>query len=265
MLSPEQKAVRAGRLTASRIAALMNGNAEEIMRLYLEMIGEAVEEDLSRVWPVRLGEATEQLQLDWFQEKYGLPVTRRGEVVVHPVVQWAACTLDAWVEDGGADYPIECKHVGGREPVEIVIDRYQPQMQWQMFVTRAKELALSIIIGASEPVVEYVDRNDPYIAEMLTRGTQFMEFVARREPPVVLDPVPPPIDMSKIYDMGGSNEWGSAAAEWIATEPFARKALDAAKTLKNLVPKDAKKVFGHGVRITRDRAGRLSLRMDDLK
>jgi hypothetical protein len=35
---------------------------------------------------------------------------------------------------------------------------------------------------------------------------------------------------------------------------------DAAKVLKSLVPPDARKAFGYDVQITRDRAGRLSLR-----
>lgn len=98
-LTAEQIAARAGKLTASRISALMTGDAEKILRLYREMIGEEIEEDLSGVWPVRLGEATEQLQLDWYQQKHRVPVTRRGEVVISPEHDWAACTLDGFVED----------------------------------------------------------------------------------------------------------------------------------------------------------------------
>ena len=62
----------------------MTGDAEKIDRLYREMIGEEIEEDLSHVWPVQLGEATEQLNLDWM-ERERLELSRRGEVVVHPV------------------------------------------------------------------------------------------------------------------------------------------------------------------------------------
>lgn len=262
MLSPEQIKARAGKLTASRIAVLMNGDAEGILRLYEEMIGVREEERLDHIWAVGLGEATEQFQLDWFEKKYRLPVVRRGEVVVHPTLPWAACTLDGWVEDGGADYPIECKFTQGREPLEVVIDRYQPQMQWQMFITGANEIALAVSLGAAEQVVEYVDRAPTYIAEMVSRGQQFMNAVQRREPPVVLDPVPPPIDANKLYSMEGNNMWADSAAEWIATEPFSRRCKDAEKVLKNLVPPDAKRCVGHGVRITRDRAGRLSLRED---
>ena len=256
-MSPEQRAKRAGKLTASRVACLMTGDASAILRLYQEMIGEETPEDLSHVWAVRLGEATEQLNLDWY-EMNGSPVTHRGEVVTHPNYCWAAATIDGWDDVLGC--PIECKHVGGREPLEVVIDRYQPQMQWQMECTGATQCALSVIMGANAPVVEYIERDSGYAAEMVKRGKQFMDCVAAGCPPVTLDPMPPPVDASKIYDMAGNNSWAASAADWIETRPAAERCRDAEKILKAIVPADAKKCHGHGVQITRDRAGRLSLR-----
>ncbi len=260
MLSPAQIAARRGRLTGSRVACLMTGDAAKIMSLYLEMTDDPafVPEDLSDVWAVQLGVATEQLNCDWFERKNRMPVTRRGEVVVHRYYDWAACTLDGWID--ALACPFEGKHVGGREPLEVIIDRYWPQMGWQMEVTGAKQCALSVIMGASEPVVEFVNRDDEYIREMVSRSQQFMAFVERRTPPVTLPAVPPPIDVSKYYDMTGRNEWANAAATWLATKATARECADAEKYLKSIVPPDARKCTGYGVAITRDRAGRLSLR-----
>jgi predicted phage-related endonuclease len=257
MLSPPQLAARAGKLTASRIACLMRADKPAILQLYREFIGEAEPEDLSRVWPMRLGAATEALNLDWFEMKNG-PLTRRGEVVVHPQHSWAAATLDAW--SPSLHCPVETKHVGGREPLEVVIERYQPQMQWQMEVTGAKLCAFSPIMGASEPVVEFIDRDDDYAAEMVRRGAQFMACVEKQVPPVILNPVPAPVDASKTYDMTGNNLWASHAQVWISTRDAAADCKAAEITLKSAVPEDAKKCHGHGIQITRDRAGRLSLR-----
>lgn len=257
MLSDAQLAARAGKLTASRIACLMKGDAEAIMRLYRELIGEEVSEDLSHVWPVRLGEATEQLNLDWY-EGQGNPLTRRGEVVTHPKYDWAAATLDGWDETLGC--PIETKHVGGREPLEVIIERYQPQMQWQMECTGATQCALSVIMGANPPIVEYIERDADYAAEMVRRGLQFMTCVNRRIEPVVLDAVAAPIDATKVYDMTGNNSWASHAVAWRENKSAAEICKDAEKTLKAIVPPDAKKCHGHDIQITRDRAGRLSLR-----
>ena len=93
-------------------------------------------------------------------------------------------------------YAIEAKHCGGREPVETLIERYHPQCQWIMFVTNTKTIALSIILGANEPIVEYLDRDEAYVAEMVKRGAQFMEHVRNRTPPVILAPAAPPVARS---------------------------------------------------------------------
>ena len=257
-LTAAQIAARAGKLTASRIACLMVGDPVAIDRLYREMIGEAVPEDLSDVWPVRLGECTEQLQLDWYERKQRQAVSRRGDVVEHPALPWAAATLDGWIVE--LRCPIEVKHVGGREPMEISIERYSPQVQWQMEVTGSAQCAFSVIFGASEPVVDFLERDADYAAEMVKRGHQFMAFVEKRIPPVALPPVPAPIIADKAYDMNGRNEWTASAVTWRDTWQAARDHEDSGKVLKSLVPEDAKKAFGAGVQITRNRVGNLSLR-----
>lgn len=258
MLSPEQLAAREGKLTASRIACLVRGDREKILRLWQEMTGLAAEEDLSCVWPVQLGMATEQLNLDWYAAKNS-PVGRRGEVVAHPSLDWAACTLDGWDEVLGC--PIEVKHVNGWEPIEVLVERYQPQMHWQMECTGASQCALSIIHGASEPVIEYVDLDRVYTDELVARGELFMRHVRDRTVPVELAPIAAPVDATRVIDMTGNNRWANNAAVWLATKAEHDQCRDASAVLKELVPADAKKCFGYGVRITRDRAGRLSLRI----
>jgi hypothetical protein len=260
-LTEKQLAARAGKLTASRVAVLMRGDAAGILQLYREMIGEIPEENLDDVWPVQLGSATEQLSLDWFERKNHIAVTHRGEVVVHPKHSWAACTLDGWVDQ--IKCPIEAKHCGGREPIEILIDRYQPQMQYQMWVTEAAQCALSIILGANEPVVEYISRHDAYIEQMVDRADYFLMCVALRKPPVQLAPVAPPIEPTAEINMQGNEKWATQALRWLQTHGAADVAKDSEKILKSLVPPEAKRCFGHGVKISRDRAGRLSLREGD--
>lgn len=257
MLTAAQIAARQGKLTASRIACLMRSDKAAIMRLYREFVGGEPPEDLSKVWPVQLGATTEKLNLDWFEARNGL-LLRRGEVVQHPTLPWAAATLDAW--SASFNCPIETKHVGGREPLEIIIERYQPQCQWQMEVTRATRCALSIIQGADEPVIEFIDFAPDYVKEMIARGQQFMDCVAQRTPPVILEPAPPPVAASRKIDMTGNNAWANFSAVWLEHAPSAAIAREAEKLLKGVVPPDAKEASGHGVRITRDRAGRLSLR-----
>jgi putative phage-type endonuclease len=257
-LTAEQIAKREGKLTATRAAVLMSGVAERVLQLYLEMIGEAEPENLDDVWPVQLGSATEKLSLDWFERRNKRLLTQRGTVAVSEKYPWAAATLDGW--DAELKCPFEAKHVGGREPLEIIIDRYQPQMQWQMMVTDADKCALSVIMGANEPIIEYIERHQPYIDQMIDRGDYFMMCVGLRKPPVELAPIAPPIEPFAEINMQGNEKWAAQADRWLQSYGAAQTAKDSEKVLKSLVPPEAKRCFGHGVKISRDRAGRLSLR-----
>lgn len=168
MLTAEQIKARDGLLTASRVACLMTGDAAKILNLWRELVGdpEFVEEDLSAVWPVQLGGVTEHLNLDWYERKYN-PVVRRGEVVVHDC-GWAAATLDGW--DSVLKCPIETKHVGGFEKMDVIVSRYMPQLHWQMIVTRTKSCILSVIHGAQEPVIVNIQFDTKYGAELWSRA-----------------------------------------------------------------------------------------------
>lgn len=258
MLSPDQVRQRAGKLTASRVACLMNGPEAAIYRLWQEMVGDPdfEPEDLSGVWPVALGSHTEALNLDWFERKRG-PISRRGDVVTHGN-GWAACTLDGWSDVHAC--PVEAKHVGGREPLEVIIARYQPQMHWQMLVTSANQCALSVIMGANEPTVDFIEMDDAYARELWRRGIAFMQCVWSLTPPFALDPVAPPVKPEKAYDYTTHNQWCSEAVTFITTRAAAKDFAAAEKTLKGLVPADAIRVTGGGLECKRDHAGRLSLR-----
>lgn len=259
MLSPAQIEAREGKLTASRVACLMTGDEAKILNLWREMVGDPAfaPEDLSGVWAVQLGAHTESLNLDWFERKHG-PVSRRGEVVVHKMTDWMAATLDGWSDKHGC--PIECKHCGGREPLETIVDRYQPQMHWQMLCTGATECALSVIMGANEPVVELIPLDGDYADELACRAANFMQHVWSLTPPIALAPVASPIIPAKTYDMAGSNEWAAYASDWLANIAGKKIADKAEKDLKQLVPADAVLCHGYGVKISRARNGNLSLR-----
>jgi hypothetical protein len=260
MLSPTQIAARDGKLTASAVACLMTGDADKIMNLWRELTGDPSyeREDLSGVWPVQLGSHTEPLNLDWYERRTGKPLSKRGDVIVHPQHDWAACTLDAW--DDALACPVEAKHVGGFEKTAAILERYAPQAHWQMIVTGSKQCVFSIIEGAREPIIEVVPFDAEYAAELWQRAEQFMRCVFCLTPPVVLAPVAAPVKAEKLYDMTGKNEWAAEAVTWITTKQAAKDNKAAEKALKELVPADAAKCSGHGISISRNKAGSLSIR-----
>lgn len=258
MLTAEQLIARQGKLTASRVACLMNGSAQEILDLWREMTDDPTftATDLSGVWPVQLGSVTEALNVAWFAHKIG-PVSGIGNVEQHPN-GWAACTLDAWSDVD--DCPVECKHVGGHEPLSTIIDRYQPQMHWQMLITKASQCAISVIMAAAEPIVEYIPFDEEYAAELYLRAEKFMQHVRNKTQPVVMAAVSPPVIPTREVDMSESNSWGANAATWLTTKQAKKDCEAAEKELKSLVPADAKLATGAGVRITCNRSGSMSLR-----
>lgn len=261
-LTAEQRAARVGKLTASRIGVLMSGDKEGILRLYREFIGELEEENLDDNWPVQLGESTEKLNLDWYEKKNKRLLTKRGLVVTHPKYDWAAATIDGF--DPELKCPIEAKHVGGREAMVVILNRYQPQCQWQMFVTETKLCGLSTIMGANEPVVDYIDRVQPYVDLMFERAQGFMYCVAMKTPPVKLDPIPVPVDADANIDMTGNNQWTHFAIEYMANHAASEKFEEAKKSLKAMVPENAKRCYGAGICIHRDRARRLHVREESM-
>jgi predicted phage-related endonuclease len=260
MLSPDQVRQRDGKLTASRVACLMTGDQEKILNLWRELVGDPafVPEDLTDVWAVQLGSWTEPFNLDWYERRTGKALSKRGEVVIHPEFDWAAATLDGW--DDIAAAPVECKHVGGFEKTSAILERYAPQAHWQMIVTSAPRCVFSIIEGAREPVIEIVDYDEAYGKELWKRACAFMDCVWSLTPPCALPSVAAPVKPEKIYDMTGNNEWGASAATWITTRQAWRDNAAADKALKQLVPTDAIKCTGHGITVSRSKAGALTIK-----
>jgi len=239
-------------LGGSDVACLMTGDVKKIDKLYREKIGEKAPDDLSEVWAVQRGVYIEPLNLHWYELSTRQTVSRRGETVGHPFLSWAAVTLDGWINE--MQCPIECKDVGGREPIEVVIERYQPQCQWIMECTGANQIALSVS-SALPPVVEFIERDADYADILVQRGGLFMKHVRDRTPPVDMPAVPAPIDVTAVYDMNGNNEFAHYADIWLQLRDSAAAYDDAAKILKSMVPPEARRCFGYGVQITRSRAG----------
>jgi hypothetical protein len=256
-LTKQQIAAREGKLTASGVGVLMTGNVTKIHNLWRELTGDPTwsPEDLSDVWAVRLGEATEQLHLDWLATKLDIEITSRGEVILHPEFPWAACTLDGWADI----MPVEVKHVNGFENRDAVVQRYFPQLTWIMLCTGARQIIFSVIEGAREPIQEFIKFDEIYAAELFARARTFMAHVWNLTEPVDLPPVADPVSAIKEYDYSQNNLFVDLAADWLETRYFATKHERTKKRIKEIIPSDAQRVFGGGIEVVRDRANRLNI------
>ncbi len=263
-LTAEQLAARDGRLTASRVKTLMTGTALQLIELWREMIGDPafVDEknaELSNKWFVWQGNYLEPAILNWHEFKTGHAVTRRGEVVIHPKADWAACTLDGWVDAIPA--PMECKCLNGfNPPRDQAVATYFPQVTWQMLVTGTKQCVFSCVFGGAEPVTELVSLDERYATELWSRAERFMACVWELRPPVAMPAVEAPQGPLRIISMQGNNEWGDAAATWLETQVSAKRFETAVKSIKAMVPGDASEAHGNGITVKRSRANALSIK-----
>jgi len=261
-LTERQKIARKGKLTGSRIGQIMGGDDTAMYDLWLELTGDPsfVPPDFDNVWPVQLGNATEQFHLDWIQKSLG-PIVKRGESFQHADVDWAAVTLDGWLKD--AHCAVEAKHTGGFEGMGIITERYMPQLHWTMYVTGRDQIGFSVIMGAKEPQPVFIKRDDGYMEVLVEQARAFMDCVFNLREPVPNPYIKPPKpEYAGRVKMDGNNEWGAYADLWKNNRPAYQLFQEAAKSLKALVPADAKEAAGYGIVVKRSKVGSLTINLE---
>lgn len=258
-LTAEQHLIRDNRIGASFVPALMAGKADAILREWKRLVGapDYEAEDLADVWAVQLGSYLEPFALDWWERRNSRPLTRRGESVVHQL-GFVSCTLDAWRGDDNT--VIDCKVIGPWRKIDEACAYYLPQIIVQRDCVGADKGSLLIVHGGSEPQEYQLDIDADYAATVWERIHAFWRCVEDLTPPVEMPAALAPVPAVKKVDMSQSNMWCEQAAVWLQTYKHARSCEIASKELKKLAPLDAKRAFGAGIEIVRDRANRMSIR-----
>jgi hypothetical protein len=248
---------------ASDAGRIMKGDWHQ---LYLEKLGLAEREDLSRVFRVQLGVHTENFHLDWLEQREGWQIEQRNHrYTMVGASDFMFAHIDGWIND--LDQPIEVKHSNGRANARESAIYYMPQLQHIMAVAAVDEMRFSVIAGNDDPEVCKVARNVGYISEMIELERSFWWHIENQVPPEITPTgtqgklaelaATVTIDELKPYDMTGSNEWASLAADYKNNFDAARTFEEAKTTLKSMVPSDASECSGHGLTIKRDRRGSL--------
>ena len=264
-LTAEQHAGREGKLTASQIKTIMTGSASEIMNLYRFHIGDPgyVEEDLTQNWNVQRGNATEALNLHFYEIRTGRELKRIGEQVAMPGRPEYVATLDAF--DDVEQMPIDAKDSGAHMKPYDLLERYAPQLHWQMMCTETKRSFLRPSIGAAEPVNLLMEFNADYAAQLLARADAYWECVKTLTAPVEIEaaPLPVPAEVLPIVleevDMSLSNSFAEQAAVWLECEPYNKKFDKAVKEIKEFVKPNHGRLYGHGIQIKRSKDNKLSI------
>src|SRR6266567_1240822 len=200
-------------LGGSDARVVMGQDESALIRLWREKRGELEPEDLSGNLVVQLGVATEALNRHWFERNTGLALKEIQRWLRHPVIRWMAATLDGVVE--GTEAVFEAKFMlPWSFSEESAAEKHMAQLQHNMWITNAKESALSIITGGGKWVEITIPADSLYQHLLLTAEKKFWRCVISGEEPRLFGVEPPRtrLEAVRIVDMSASNSWAEFAA-----------------------------------------------------
>jgi len=238
---------------------IMGSDEAALFRLWREKRGEIELEDLSGDLIVQLGVATEPLNRHWYERNTGQTIECVQHRLLHPVLRWMGATLDGIIAGSGAVF--EAKFMlPWSFSEEAAAEKHMAQVQHNMWVTNAREAALSIITGGGKWVEIRIPADPLYQHLLLTAEKKFWRCVESGEPPFLIgvEQPRPRIAAIRIVDMGSSNSWAEFASLFRNTRAAFLDHERAKAELKTLMPEDAKEAIGHGVRGKRSKSGAVS-------
>ena len=185
---------------------IMGQDEAALLRLWREKRGELEPLDFSGNLIVQLGVVTEPLNRHWFEQNTRQTVKYIQRRIQHPVIRWMGATLDGIVVETGAVF--EAKFMlPWSFSEEWAVEKYMPQLQYNMWVTNVKLAVLSIITGGGKWVEITIPADPLYQHLLLTAEKKFWRSVESGERPRLfgIEPPRPRIEAIRIVDMAGSN------------------------------------------------------------
>jgi YqaJ-like viral recombinase domain len=238
---------------------IMGEDEAALVRLWREKRGELEPEDFSGNLIVQLGVVTEPLNRHWYERNTGQSIECVQHRLMHPVLRWMGATLDGIVAGSGAVF--EAKFMlPWSFSEEAAAEKHMAQVQHNMWVTNARQAALSIITGGGKWVEIKIAADPLYQHLLLTAEKKFWRCVESGETPVLfgIEPPRPRIEAIRIVDMSSSNSWAEFAFIFRNTRGAFLDHERAKAELKALMPEDAREAIGHGVRAKRSKSGAVS-------
>jgi predicted phage-related endonuclease len=238
---------------------IMGGDEAALIHLWCEKRGEIESEDLSGNLIVQLGVVTEALNRHWYQRNTGQTIECIQHRLMHPVLRWMGATLDGLIAGSGTVF--EAKFMlPWSFSEEAAAEKHMAQVQHNMWVTNAREAALSIITGGGKWVEIKIAADPLYQHLLLTAEKKFWRCVESGEPPHLFGVEPPRvrIEAVRIVDMSSSNAWAELSNVFRRSRDAYLEHENAKAELKGLMPEDAREAIGHGIRAKRSKSGAVS-------
>jgi predicted phage-related endonuclease len=266
-MSEEARAARMKSIGGSDAKIIMSGDQDAIERLWLEKRGEAVPENLDEVILINLGNLTEPLNADLFEDEMDMHVTDEQKKVHYYAWELAHTTLDGLVRRTPESDPIAIVEFKFMFPFgfnkQEAYEKYYPQVQHNMMVTDLPKGYLSILTGAAQHVILDVEADLFYQLALLEAEKDFWDCVVTGRTPGAPKIEIPIAERIKIHDMTTNNEWCDLAFTLLSTKPSVERHEKAKKAIKKLFPADAKSAAGKGVAINLSKDGKQLFKFDE--
>tara|TARA_R100000152_G_C6780739_1_gene213900 strand:+ start:2622 stop:3611 length:990 start_codon:yes stop_codon:yes gene_type:complete len=237
------------KISSSDARAIASGDYYDLEKLWEQKI-DHLKDDLSNVFPVQLGLATEDFHTSWLNKQltrnnvvgYGHEhnlMYEQAHCVIesdstsHPFI--LASTIDiAYAEehlvqdtDKGISL-VELKHTGEYSNLDTVIKNYYPQLQHHMYVWGRDEIMISAIFGNKKQQHDIVKRDNTFLSEYMKRA---MELGA-----LIHDYWHAPEQFYEDGEKPNRDEWWKVSQEldWVTGVPIEKDIVCASGKVYNL-------------------------------
>lgn len=220
-------------IRGSDMVSIMTGKWNELYKIKTGKIGRV---DLSHEFHVQLGTETENFNLMWSQRAfdYSWSAQKAFEFMYGSIKLQG--TVDGYDKEN--NMIIECKHTHGMNTIEKVTDFYMPQIQFYLYLSKAKQCLLSVILGNKYDAV-IIDSSKEYHDDMLDKIKTFWEYVVHKQEPEdvyvrtsqkIKDAIP--INGKTKRDVSSSNSFTVAVNQYLHNEDAAKIFEQAKKDIK---------------------------------
>ena len=252
---------RMGYIGGSDAVKIMQGNWHE---LWLEKTGKAQPKDLSDIFRVQLGVATEAFNISWFQQQYEKQCAYQVEFRKDYEGLSFRGTLDGVVLNDTGDLSnigVECKHVNSFKSFQDQILYYTPQLQLYMFIGNLDAMYFSVIQG-NEWTCSKISRNEAEIHRMMPILKDFWKLVVTGEEPIanipdrslkVVDSIA--IDDMVARDASKENHFTELAEKFISSKVEHDNHNKVKAELKSMLADNEREVFNNSLSIKRTKSG----------
>ena len=154
--------------------------------LYNEKTGATELIDLSNVLPVQMGIHTEDLNRKWFEKQKDLQVTEEQTLWYNDYIYGSVDGLVEVSNGNGGTAVFEAKHTHAfnlSEKKQVAfVDKYYPQVQHYMLVTKLPKTYLSIFFGNMEYRCIEIEQDKKFQAMLLKAYKVFWKAIQNKKP-----------------------------------------------------------------------------------